>query len=338
MLEPELIELIHRVKSSYVSADYPTALTLAQRLSQSGHTAGFRYSGIALRALGRHSEAVQALTEAFRRDPTNGDLKLLLQETQLLAQNGTDNKPLLLKKGFEFYKQGQYTQALEILKRALNEETPTAEIYCVICDVYLRLHQYTTALGMAEMALRADPGYPRGWNRRGECFLELKDWDRALADFNEAIRRDGANVEFISDRGNYYVRRKDLESAWADAITALRLDPSDARGWNLRGICFSHKGMHREALKDYEAAVFQDPKEPIFVFNRGSIELLLGHTESAIADARRATEMDPSDGLAWNLLGAAFMRVNLMPDAKKAFDEAILCDAFYANPACAQKL
>ena len=79
----------------------------------------------------------------------------------------------------------------------------------------------------------------------------------------------------------------------------------------------------RDALR---TATALDPGMAIHARQLGAAELLAGQNDAAIADLRRATQLNPLDGVAWRALAIGLAAENQDQAARRALDEALARD------------
>jgi len=77
------------------------------------------------------------------------------------------------------------------------------------------------------------------------------------------------------------------------------------------------------ALKKYTSAVMIDNTNAIYFANRSVCQVKLGNTESAILDAKEATEINPKYIKGWNRLGSAYKSAGDNDQAIEAFQTVI---------------
>jgi Tfp pilus assembly protein PilF len=79
----------------------------------------------------------------------------------------------------------------------------------------------------------------------------------------------------------------------------------------------------RLALQELNIIQPQAQAWPHFHFTLGYTQLLLGNGAEAADAFRRAVELDPGHGKAWNNLGLALLSLNQIEEAKKAFESTL---------------
>ncbi len=93
---------------------------------------------------------------------------------------------------------------------------------------YYKQEQYDEALADYSEAIRLNPEYATAFSNRGLTYDELEQYDEALADYSEAIRLNPEDATAFSNRGNTYYKQEQYDEALADYSEAIRLNPEDA--------------------------------------------------------------------------------------------------------------
>lgn len=152
-----------------------------------------------------------------------------------------------------------------------------------------------------EKAIALDPGYAPAWAGLAEATFWFSDhlpkladirkgYDRAVAAADQALALDPDLPQGYATRGLLRASvRWDWEGAGTDFERALRLSPGDA-------------GVHRL----YSHIVLRP----------------VGRLPEAIAEARRATELDPLDANAWSTYAAACYADGQLERALEAYDRS----------------
>ena len=207
-----------------------------------------------------------------------------------------------------------------------------------------RLGHHAQAAKLLEDYLKEDPNNPEGWrelgllrNRMGESgpaeeafrrSVELdpdnlparmalgtllskvsKDAD-AEEVFAETTRKDPKGVEAFYNLG--IVRQKlgkDPEAAEAFRA-ALALDRTHANAAANLAVVLAKSKRYEEAAKELEATLAYRPEAKDLNFNLGQIYLLLGRTDEAYLQFKRAHRLDPFDYESWGHRGAALAKLH----------------------------
>lgn len=88
----------------------------------------------------------------------------------------------------------------------------------------------------------------------------------------------------------------------------------------------------QDPIGTYEAMALQAPKSFFVRTNLGLEYLFHGRIADAVSALGRARDLEPTNPVAWNNLGAALEKSGRIQEAREAFERAITLDAGYAKP------
>jgi tetratricopeptide (TPR) repeat protein/precorrin-6B methylase 2 len=115
-----------------------------------------------------------------------------------------------------------------------------------------------------------------------------------------------------------------LDEAEALCLEALRLAPESAAALHLMGIMSHARGRDSElTLAWLERAVAVEPNNAQYVNSIGVLQFEQGKWEEAARAFYHSTELDARDGLVWNNLGNALLRLGRVVDAEQCYRQAL---------------
>lgn len=116
-----------------------------------------------------------------------------------------------------------------------------------------------------------------------------------------------------------------LDQAEALCTEALRLDPESAPALHLMGVMSHHRGGDPEiTLAWLERAVVASPENAQYRNSVGVLQFEMGRIEEAARAFYRSTELNARDGMVWDNLGNALLRLGRMTDAEKCYRQALM--------------
>jgi tetratricopeptide (TPR) repeat protein len=95
------------------------------------------------------------------------------------------------------------------------------------------------------------------------------------------------------DLGCKQMQEKHFAEAAATISELLAVSPNDAMALFRRGQCYYCIQKYVEAIKDFDAAIDNEPELSVFYLWRGTAHAKCSNDEQAIADYQRAMELDP---------------------------------------------
>ncbi|MGA9092322.1 MAG: tetratricopeptide repeat protein [Bradyrhizobium sp.] len=218
-------------------------------------------------------------------------------------------------------------ESIAACDRVINDPKATAKnraaAFSSRCGWWWAKKDPDRALSDCNEALRADSGNAAAYLNRGNAYLNKSDFEHAFADFNEAIRLDPKSAWAFAERGNLYKNRGDLDHALADLNEAIRLDPTYALAYFARGDLYKSKGDFSRAIADMNEAIRLDPNYAPAYFTRGRLSYLLGNNPAALEDFTKSIKLAPEDASAYFNRGIAYYIIggrtaDAVADFKKA--------------------
>lgn len=117
---------------------------------------------------------------------------------------------------------------------------------------------------------------------RGIKYRDNEDYDRAIKEFTEAVKLDPDNADAYHCRAHIY-----LCSVTQQMYEVAKLGPNDTDGKPVE-IKFN---VLETAIKDFNAAIRLDPKNPDVYVGRGSAYSALGKLDKAVKDYYEALKL-----------------------------------------------
>jgi len=168
---------------------------------------------------------------------------------------------------------------------------------------------YKAAVGDFDAALQLNPWAAEAFNSRAVCHSSLGDGPAALRDFDDAIRLkpDGG---YLTNRGMLKRSMKDFAGAIKDFDAALEQDPRNIDALCQRADSHGILGNRKRAIEDYEAVLRLAPAHSGAAFCLGIVLLDEGDSERAAAMFNKAIALGHRDaGLAYFFMARAYQKL-----------------------------
>ena len=221
---------------------------------------------------GDYNKAIEDYSEVIRIDPgdaMSADAKLqnaysaklnIIPKYEVCNEAIRDNRKVVTAyhdKGYAYYREGEYEQAIVNYNEALQFDPENAKIYIDRGNAYLKKCDIDLDLADSSEVIRAK-----------------NDIDMAIVDYNEAIGCSPEEVIAYFNRGRAYIKKSDIElaaAAYSEIVTtdelneAIRRNPKNATVYFRRGYIYFKQGNVNQAIEDYENAVLCPNYEADFV-------------------------------------------------------------------------
>jgi TolB-like protein/Flp pilus assembly protein TadD len=185
---------------------------------------------------------------------------------------------------------------------------------------------FRKALDHFQQAVALDPSYAQAYVGIADCYVLLFAWGYTSADesfpkaeaaASKALQLDSQLGEAHASLAEIFANEVNLREARREGERAIELAPNYATAHHWLGIdILSPLGQHDRAIAELRRAVEIDPFSAIINTNLGYSYILARRYTEAIAQLRKTVELDPNFDFAHSMLGDALTLTG-------QFDEAI---------------
>ncbi|WP_448572529.1 tetratricopeptide repeat protein, partial [Trichothermofontia sp.] len=257
-----------------------------------------------------------------------------------------------LRLGQAQFEAGEYREALESVKRALELNSDLAAALSLKIEILEKLNasiainevpknpadeatrwanqgnqlldggRYEEAIACYDKALAIKPDYVV-WDGRGTAFWYLQRYEEALASYDRALELSPNSHYVWENRGISLKSLGRYEEEINSYDRALAINSGNPRIWHSRGIALHSLGRHEEAIASYDRALALKPDYDMAWNGRGVALKDLGRHEEAIASYDRALALKPDYDMAWNNRGIALTKLGRHEEAIASYDIAL---------------
>lgn len=297
---------------------------LANRLAAAKEAIWFRI-GVMQSAMNDRERALEAFERVLAVNPSN--VKAMTQAGAVLA------------------KKECYPQAVAYLQRAINADSKCGEAWAVLAHCYVMTDDLQKAYQAYQSALLhlPNPKDPNLWYGIGLLYDRYGSLENALEAFLAvlSISPDFERADEVCFCiGIIYKEQQNFDEAlkyFNKVVVAANPPPplTRADGWYQIGHVNELKRDIPVALQMYKHALAENPKHPKTLQNYGWLEHQHNNNSTeAIRLLKLSSELDPSDGQTWYLLGRVHMALREFRQAYDAYQQAVYRDGRNATFWC----
>lgn len=165
-----------------------------------------------------------------------------------------------MKKGVEYYKQGNYDGVIS---------------------------EFTKVIEFA-------PNYADAYLNRGMAYSHKKNYEQAISDFTKIIELDQNDANVYMIRGLAYFGKENYDQAISDFTKAIELDPNFAEHYYNRGIAYGNKGSYDLAISDFTTAIKLNPNYAPPYYSRGAAYYEKGNYDKSWVDVHKVEALGGS--------------------------------------------
>lgn len=245
-----------------------------------GHTDALHLLGVVRMQMGQLDDAVELISRAVRRNPTN---------PTYLSNLGTAH-----------IERGETEDAIRLLREALRNDPDYIDARYNLGNALRQSGAADEALEQYLIVVERRPADALARNNAAICLIELEKWDIAIEHLKAAL---GADPSFADAHANLAMALFSLgriEEAEHHARQALTLFPDQAAALVCLGNILHAREEYEPAVECFRRAATADPAYGAAFNNLGNALAALGHYGEALSALRRATEQlasDPADAL-----------------------------------------
>lgn len=173
--------------------------------------------------------------------------------------------------GAKLYEKGNYREALERLKPALNKTLKShskSEVLTIIGNCYNQLDEYEQALGYQQQAIEANPSNHQAYVNKGVVHRLMGDLDAAAECYERAIALDPNYAEAHSSLGALAIFQDDPQRAIQHLERAIALNPSLALSHSNLALAYAAAGRFDDADQSLKKAILRGYDKPEIIKER----------------------------------------------------------------------
>ena len=172
-------------------------------------------------------------------------------------------------------------------------------------------------------AVRAEvPTTSDGYVNRAKIFIDRGLPKDALRDYDRAVQLDPNNVYAWANRGITRVQVGDLAGAKSDLVKAESIDPTFVQNAIGRGMLADAEHRPADAVEAYTQVLKRESDNSYARRQRASAYILLGKTDTALADLSAAVDRSKEDPQGYIDRGNIYLDLRRYDQALADFDRA----------------
>ncbi len=233
--------------------------------------------------------------------------------------------------GREAARAGDYATAIALYEQALSYGESWNFLYD-LADCYYRARLYGDALGALDRAMAINPDSADGFGLRSRISFAQRNWDEAMTSLEKMERTGEAGSGGASGIRRWESGRlvseghalfgKDLRGAIGRYTLAIRFHAKNADAWCWRGIAHDRAGHPEAALADLRRAIDLDPR--LFSAYKGLDDVLYkqGRLDEIVDSWTRLLRLEPGNDNAYVQRSGAYTRKKDKASAIRDLDRA----------------
>jgi tetratricopeptide (TPR) repeat protein len=289
--------------------------------------------GVVLAKQQKYPEAAAAYKKALSLDPKlpgiemnlglaefkQGHFHAAIEPLKAVASRDAGNFQAHTLLGLSYYGDKQYVKAIESLKVAVQVDPANVELQQIVAQSCLWAGQYQCALDGFRQILMTQPNSAAAHVLIGEALDGLGKTPEAIAEFRLAAQVSPREPNVHFGLGFLYWKSQDYEKAKAEFRAELANDGDSAQAWAYLGDTEMKLGNREAAASDLNKAIQLRSDIRLAYIDRGIMLSEENKYKDAIADFRKAIELDPGQPDAHYRLARAYQALGESTEAEKEF-------------------
>ena len=289
--------------------------------------------GVVLAKQQKYPEAAAAYKKALSLDPRlpgiemnlglaefkQGRFHAAIAPLKAVAARDADNFQAHTLLGLSYYGDKQYGKAIESLQVAVQADPSNVELRQIVAQSCLWAGQYQCALDGFRQILMSQPNSAAAHVLIGEALDGLGKTPEAIAEFQQAaqVSPHEPNVHF--GLGFLYWKSQDYGKAKAEFQAELASHADSAQAWAYLGDTEMKLGNRELAASALNKAIQLQSDIRLAYLDRGILLSEGNKHKDAIADFRKAIELDPGQPDAHYRLARAYQALGESNEAEREF-------------------
>lgn len=184
------------------------------------------------------------------------------------------------KRGFEFRKQGNFSQAIVEYSKAIEVDPNHFKAYFNRAFAYDKLHEYRLAIADYTSAISLDRMNSYAYYNRGITYDKLGDFQHACEDFQHALSLQSQNIDFMYNLALSFKKLNNFTEAIQNFKQCLEIDSNHLKSLQSLGSCYERMGQYDDAMFHYDAALHIAPQNISTLISKANLLHILGGEEN----------------------------------------------------------
>jgi tetratricopeptide (TPR) repeat protein/predicted Ser/Thr protein kinase/TolB-like protein len=265
----------------------------------------------------------------LRQYDKGDNLQRAIDELEAITRATPSYAPAQLALSEAYYRQYTATRKTEWIAKADQAAARTAELsenepglHLMRGRILRATGETDAAIGELNKALAADPGDVAALLQLAGVYDTAARPADAEATYQKAIRLRPSYYQAYNNLGIFYMSQGKWQAAEEPMRLLIQLAPEYAEGLSSFGSLEYYLGHLDEARRAFTRSIELKPTANAYS-NRCGVEFDTREFEAAVADCRKAVEIQPASAIAWGNLGDALAESGQADEARHAYETGL---------------
>lgn len=229
----------------------------------------------------------------------------------------------LYARGMQAARQGEYSQALQYLHRAVDLHPEFAKAHAALGTVYLQLGDFPASEKALTRALRMAPDLVQAESNLALLYARTERFDNAIGVYQDLIQKHPESLQVWLGIASAYQQADRYEDAIEAYQESLKRSPNHTAAMSNLASCYEAVKQEAQAIRYYKAALAQEPNLPMANGNLGAIYQKQGELDKALPLLEKAVRADPRFTAARYCLGLVLTKKRKFQRAAIEYQQVI---------------
>jgi len=220
------------------------------------------------------------------------------------SQAGKPKAEDLLKQGITADDQGDFDQAIDLYRQAIQRKSKLKEAHYRLGQIYVERKMFDEAI--AEFETARDLKYPQAVTELAVTYHKAGKLDEAEALIKDLLIKKPNDVDLKYQLGKVYLDKGQLNEAGEVFRQVLQMDPGNASAHNGLANLYFRKRMYNEAMSEYLQAIKLNPDFTDVNLDLGNAYYQNGQYVNAAKYFKKYTELVPKEAAGHYMLAKAY--------------------------------
>ncbi len=238
---------------------------------------------------------------------------------------------LLVCKGFELHRAGEYVEAQKNYEQALKINSTQFDAMRLLGALFVQDNESVKAIELLSKALTINPNQIDIYNNMGLALFRVGKLTESLNSFNKAIALNPDYVDAYYNRANTLRESGQLEEAIKsyDRVIELKEDYVDA--YYNKGIALSEIKRFNESISSFRNVLAHQPNDHRAHNNIGMALTQLEDYDEAFNSYIKSINLQPNYAEAHNNLGVLLEKMDRTEEALESYNRALIIEPSYSE-------
>ncbi|KAL8139779.1 hypothetical protein V2J09_005800 [Rumex salicifolius] len=198
-----------------------------------------------------------------------------------------------------------------------------AQELCAMGNCYSLQKDHDMALKNFQRAVQLDSKFAYGHTLCGHEYVALEDFENGIKSYQCALRVDSRHYNAWYGLGMVYLRQEKFEFSEHNFRIAIQINPRSSVLMSYLGTALHALQRNEEALMMMERAIIADKKNPLPMFQKATILVVMGKLDEALEVLEELKEYAPRECSIYALMGRIYKQRNMYDKAMLHFGLAL---------------